>query len=110
MSSRTSGPASTTSRRRPGRPRWPAVGSRLALAAALAEHTAWLDYEVILVDNASTDSRVQTIRAAFPDVPLIEHTANLGFCACNQGIAASSAYLVLLVMKGSPVPVRAAAL
>jgi hypothetical protein len=54
--------------------------------------------DVILVDNASEDGTVETVREAFPDVRLIANKENRGFAAaCNQGLAASSARHALLL-------------
>lgn len=45
------------------------------------------NYEVIVVDNGSTDGSVEHIRNARPDVKLLEAGANLGFSGgCNLGI------------------------
>jgi hypothetical protein len=57
-----------------------------------------LSFEVILVDNASSDSSVEMVRERFPHVRIIANTKNAGFCrGNNQGIAASKGeYLVLL--------------
>jgi len=41
-------------------------------------------YEIILVDNASTDNTVLYIRKHFPKVVLIESKKNLGFCEGNN--------------------------
>jgi GT2 family glycosyltransferase len=52
----------------------------------------------IVVDNASVESPVETLRREFPRVHLIVNERNLGFArACNQGLAqASGRYLLLL--------------
>lgn len=45
------------------------------------------DYRVLVVENGSTDDSVERIRAAHPEVPLIETGRNLGFSGgCNVGI------------------------
>ena len=45
------------------------------------------DYRVLVVDNGSTDDSVARIRAAHPEVPIIETGRNLGFSGgCNVGI------------------------
>ncbi len=56
------------------------------------------DFEVIVVDNASTDGSVPAISKQFPQVKLIVNEHNLGFSqANNQGISASSGeYIILL--------------
>jgi GT2 family glycosyltransferase len=56
------------------------------------------DFEVILVDDASTDESVNLVRGRFPDVRRILLPNNTGFAAAvNQGIAgARGTYVVLL--------------
>ncbi|MCG8350916.1 MAG: glycosyltransferase family 2 protein [Chloroflexales bacterium] len=41
-------------------------------------------YEVVIVDNASSDGTPQAVRAAFPTAKVIETGANLGFAAGNN--------------------------
>lgn len=55
-------------------------------------------YEVITVDNASTDGTAETVRNLFPDVKMIVNDTNRGFAAANnQGIKiAQGQYLLLL--------------
>lgn len=56
------------------------------------------NYEVILVDNASTDDSVSMVEGKFPDVIIHKNAANLGFAkACNQGISISKGDYVLLM-------------
>lgn len=66
--------------------------------ASLREKIAGVDYEVIVVDNASSDESAAMIRAEFPDVQLIVNAENLGFGrANNQGMrAARGRYFLLL--------------
>jgi GT2 family glycosyltransferase len=56
------------------------------------------DYEVILVDNGSTDGSQDYIKKAFPKVRLIRNPENLGFAkANNQGMrAAAGKYIICL--------------
>lgn len=56
------------------------------------------DYEIILVDNGSTDDSVPYIREHFPAVRLLQNDENRGFAiANNQGIAvAGGKYIVIL--------------
>ena len=56
------------------------------------------DYEIIVVDNASSDSSCEFIRSTYPEVLLIRVEKNLGFAGgCNLGISRSSGeYIVLL--------------
>ena len=58
------------------------------------KETAWdnYTYEIIVVDNGSTDGTVEYLRAEHPDVRLIANAKNVGFCAAgNQGADASLA-------------------
>lgn len=55
-------------------------------------------YEIIVVDNNSTDDSVSAIRNAFPNIQLIESTENLGFAGgVRKGVElAEGTYLLLL--------------
>jgi len=55
------------------------------------------DYEIIVVDNASTDGSAAAIRQLHPDVILIPNEQNIGAPAWNIGFkAASGDYFVIL--------------
>ena len=56
------------------------------------------NFEIIIVDNASTDGTVAAIKTQFPQVKLIPNSRNLGYPqANNQGIkAAKGRYIILL--------------
>lgn len=69
------------------------------LAASLATQS-WTDFEVVVLDNASTDGTADAIAAVMPQAKLIRSDRNLGFCAGNN-LAARNAnpaaeFLVLL--------------
>jgi GT2 family glycosyltransferase len=51
---------------------------------SVGEHLSGMAYEVIVVDNASSDGSVEMIGAEFPDVRLIANDANLGFGRANN--------------------------
>ena len=78
------------------------VWNNLALTTqclmALAEVTHGVSYEVILVDNHSTDGTPAFLAGLSGDVTVITNDENLGFAkACNQGArAAKGEYLVFL--------------
>ncbi len=57
------------------------------------------DFEVLLVDNGSTDESVNMVRSRFPErMSILENDSNLGFAeANNQGMAAAKGELVLLL-------------
>ena len=55
-------------------------------------------YEVIVVDNASTDGSQDMMKRDFPNVRLIENTQNVGFAAANnQGMEIAQGRFVLLL-------------
>ncbi len=69
-----------------------------------------VEYEIIVVDNASKDNSVSTLRQQFPNVRIIQSDTNLGFGKANN-LAAKSAqgdYLFLLntdtILQNDPFP------
>lgn len=61
-------------------------------------HTGNLTFEVIVVDNASSDNSVEMVKNNFPDVILIENESNRGFAvANNRGITIANGRYVLLL-------------
>lgn len=65
---------------------------------AVAKHLKACNHEVIVVDNASNDGSVETIRQRHPQVRLLSERSNRGFGGGNNvGVAAAQApYLLLL--------------
>jgi len=56
------------------------------------------DYEVILVDNASTDDSVEMIRREYPEVRVLELARNLGLTGgVNAGIAIARGEIIALL-------------
>lgn len=56
------------------------------------------DFEVIVVDNGSTDGTAEYLRSAYPDVRVLELGSNQGFAvAVNRGIEASGGEHVAVV-------------
>ena len=67
---------------------------RECLGAVLLE----APYQVVVVDNASSDGSVEMVRACYPSVKLHENVLNRGYgAAANQGIADCTAEYVLLL-------------
>lgn len=65
---------------------------------SVARAARGLEYEHIIVDNASTDETVGLIREQFPGVCIIENTVNRGFAVPNnQGVKVAKAPLVLFL-------------
>lgn len=55
-------------------------------------------YEIILVDNASSDGSVEAIHSEFPEVSVIANKQNVGFSkANNQGMKVASGRYILLL-------------
>jgi N-acetylglucosaminyl-diphospho-decaprenol L-rhamnosyltransferase len=73
-------------------------GPTLSQCLAAVRAQTFADYELILVDNASSDRVAQAAARADPAIRLIENADNLGFAAAvNQGAkAATGQWLALL--------------
>lgn len=56
----------------------------LQTIASVFEKTADINFEVIVVDNASTDGSTEAIEKTFPEVKLIKSNENLGFGRANN--------------------------
>jgi len=62
------------------------------------EETRGIDFEVIYIDNASTDGSVEMVTQKFPQVKIILNNENKGFIiASNQGIERAEGRYVLLL-------------
>jgi GT2 family glycosyltransferase len=56
------------------------------------------DYEIIIIDDCSTDSSVAFLQQSYPLVHLVINARNQGFSAsCNKGIATADKDLILLL-------------
>ncbi len=65
---------------------------------SIYDNTKNITFEVIVVDNNSSDSSCEHIKSKFADVILIENKNNLGFArANNHGIKQSSGRCILLL-------------
>lgn len=51
---------------------------------SLVEYTSGIKYEIIVVDNASSDGSCADIRRIFPRVRLVVNETNIGFAAANN--------------------------
>lgn len=49
------------------------------LASVYESHLQEVDFEVIVVDNASCDGSIEAIERKFPQVSIIKNKENLGF-------------------------------
>lgn len=65
---------------------------------SIKQFTENVDYEIIIIDNASGDDSVQYLSNLFPDSCIINNPENIGFGpACNQGIKKASGEFILLL-------------
>jgi hypothetical protein len=78
-------------------PNWNRRGLLRACLLSLAAQTC-RDFEVIVVDNGSSDGSPEMVAAEFPQTVLLRNAENRGFCAAvNQGIRqARGEYIALL--------------
>lgn len=73
---------------------------RHLLAACLNSLRAqtYPDFEVILVDNGSSDGSLDYVQRAFPQVRIIANATNVGFAAgCNQAVAADQSEFIVML-------------
>lgn len=72
--------------------------------ASLHDHPPRTAFEIIVVDNASTDGSASAVQT-WPDVRLVQLPVNVGFSAGNNaGIRATNAELLLLLNNDTIVP------
>ncbi|MGV8906560.1 MAG: glycosyltransferase family 2 protein [Acetobacterium sp.] len=64
----------------------------------IKSNTKGLDYEIIVIDNASADGSIEAIEQQFPDVKTILNQENQGFSKANNlGMKAASGDFMLLL-------------
>jgi GT2 family glycosyltransferase len=65
---------------------------------SVIEQTTKVDYEIIVVDNSSSDGSVEMVRNEFKDIVVIENSENRGFAAANNQAVkiAKGKYILLL--------------
>jgi GT2 family glycosyltransferase len=69
----------------------------LECISSIIEKTT-IPFEIILVDNTSTDDTIALVRSRYPKINLVSNRQNLGFAhANNQGIAIAHGRYVLLL-------------
>lgn len=62
-----------------------------------------LPIEIIVHDDASTDSSVDAVRSRFPDVTLIPSERNVGFCVANNRMVARARGRYVLLLNNDAV-------
>jgi GT2 family glycosyltransferase len=65
---------------------------------SIGENSPNSQFEIIVIDNASTDTTVESVKEYFPEVVMIANSENRGFAAANnQGIERSHGEYILLL-------------
>lgn len=65
---------------------------------SIYKQTSFIEFEIIVVDNHSSDDSVSKVRKDFPNVKVIENNQNIGFAkANNQAINESTGEVILLL-------------
>jgi len=80
----------------------------LACLASVQAETRVTTFELIVLDNASTDGSADAIAAQFPDVRLIRSAENLGFARANNVAAEQARGRCLLLLNPDTVVLRGA--
>jgi hypothetical protein len=77
---------------------WNTKGLLESCLKSIFEQTQDIRYEVMVVDNGSSDGSAAMVKGRFPQVILIENAENHGFAAANnQGMAVAQGRYVLLL-------------
>ena len=77
---------------------WNVKNDLIRCLKSLYENQPSNTFEVIVVDNASTDGTVEAAKSNFPEVVIVTNSENRGFAAANnQGIEKSQSQYVLLL-------------
>lgn len=72
---------------------------------SIEENQPCTSFEVVVVDNASSDGSVDAIKRGFPDVTIVANEQNRGFAAANnQGIEQSRGEYIFLLNPDTIIP------
>lgn len=63
---------------------WNSTGYLKESIASVYEHTHGIQFEIIVVDNASPIRDVDSVKEQFPEITLIKSAVNLGFAGANN--------------------------
>jgi N-acetylglucosaminyl-diphospho-decaprenol L-rhamnosyltransferase len=71
---------------------------------ALATQSGAPSFEVLLVDNGSTDGSIGFVAARFPSLRIVDNGRNLGFAAGNNAAARAASGEILVFLNNDTVP------
>jgi GT2 family glycosyltransferase/ubiquinone/menaquinone biosynthesis C-methylase UbiE len=76
----------------------------LACLQSITRDTSYSNYEICVVDNASSDGSVALAKQRFPQIQVVRNEQNLGYAGgCNSGIQATRGAYVLLLNNDTEV-------
>jgi len=65
---------------------------------------SYKDFEVILVDNGSTDGSVEFVKKNYPQVKIVQNKSDVGYArGCNVGVKAATSDIVVLLNNDTQV-------
>jgi len=70
---------------------------------SIFENTKDIEYEIFVVDNASSDGSAQMVREKFLQVKLIENNRNVGFARANNQVLSQSQSKYLLLLNNDTI-------
>ncbi len=77
---------------------WNTRDLTLAAVESVIKHEVSVPYEILVVDNASSDGTADLLRSRYPDVRVLENRENVGFANANNiGVKAANGEFVLLL-------------
>ena len=63
---------------------WNSIGYLRECIASVYDNTHKLSFEIIVVDNASPEPGVETLKEQFPEIAIVKSAKNLGFAGANN--------------------------
>lgn len=63
---------------------WNSLSYLRDCVASIYQHTTDLSFEILVVDNASPEGRIEELKQEFPDVFVMKSDVNLGFAGANN--------------------------
>ena len=87
---------------------WNTVDETRDCLQSIAKFAPDCEFEVIVADNASEDGSREMVQSEFPNVTLVAHPINLGFCAGNNRAVPNTAGRFVLFLNSDTVMTQGA--